>query len=377
MTPSTHRSPDTVVIPRTRRAQRTAIDRAVVDRRGSAEPVSGLTKTVHLLSEDPQLIEAVEAVCVSCRVELAAVENLGDAKDAQTLLIDATAEVAHAPKGAMIVALSSHTAAWELAARSAASAVVVLPDAAEWLAEMLSSDDHDANAVDLGRVIGVVGAAGGVGASTFACWLAQELSGTGAPTAVVDADPGAAGLDLVLGTESEEGLRWPELQQFSGAVAADQLWAAMPSTGPLRYLSWDRHGTHATRVPVSTVIHALRRAASYLVVDLTADCLEEQARWCSTVLVLTPRTVRGVLAATLAVQRCGDIPAMTVLTGLNVADVDTALVESACGVGCAGSLSFDPRLPQELDNGAALQRGRRSKHAKAVRAIAQRLEAGS
>ena len=138
-----------------------------------------------------------------------------------------------------------------------------------------------------------------------------------------------------------------------------------------------RQGTHATTVPVGTVIHALRSAASYLVVDLKADRLEEQARWCSTVLVLTPRTVRGVLAATLAVQRCGDIPVMTVLTGLNVADVDAALVESASGAGCAGSLSFDPRLPQELDNGAALQRGQRSKHAKAVRAIARRLAVGS
>lgn len=360
-----------------RRVQRPAVERAGIERSGTGEPVDGLVRVVHLLSSDPQLVEAVEAVCVSCRVELTVAENIADSKDAQTLLVDATSEVAHVPKGAVIVGLSSHTAAWELAARSAASAVVVLPDAAEWLAEMLSRPDHDAGAVELGRVIGVVGAAGGVGASTFACWLAQEFSGTGAPTAVVDADPGAAGLDLVLGTESEEGLRWPELHQFSGAVAADQLWAAMPSTGSLRYLSWDRQGTHATRVPVGTVIHALRSAASYLVVDLKADRLEEQARWCSTVLVLTPRTVRGVLAATLAVQRCGDIPAMTVLTGLNVADVDVALVESASGVGCAGSLSFDPRLPQELDNGAALQRGRRPRHAKAVRTIAQRLEVRS
>ena len=164
----------------------------------------------------------------------------------------------------------------------------------------------------------------------------------------------------------------PRMQPTASGFAS--LIAAMsnPSWKPGR-----RQGTHATTVPVGTVIYALRSAASYLVVDLKADRLEEQARWCSTVLVLTPRTVRGVLAATLAVQRCGDIPVMTVLTGLNVADVDAALVESASGAGCAGSLSFDPRLPQELDNGAALQRGQRSKHAKAVRAIARRLEAGS
>lgn len=377
MTPPAHRSLNTAVIPRTRRAQRTTIDRAPVDRRSADVPAAALTRTVHLLSADPQLIESVEAVCVSCRVELTVTDSLADAEDAETLLVDATSAVERVPNGAIIVALSSQQGAWELAARSAASAVVVLPDAAEWLAEMLSRSDQDGGAVQLGRVIGVVGATGGVGASTFACWLAQELADGGSTTAVVDADPVAAGLDLVLGTESEDGLRWPELHQFSGAVAADQLWAAMPSTGKLRYLSWDRQGTHASHVPVGTVIHALRSAASDLVVDLNADRLEEQAQWCSTVLVLTPRTVRGVLAATLAVRRCGEIPVMTVLTGLNVADVDAAVVESATGVGCAGSLRFDPRLPQELDNGAVLQRGKRAKHTKAVRAIAQQVEVRS
>ncbi len=374
MTPPAHRSPNTAVIPRTRRAQRTSPDRVTGDRRSADLPAAALTRTVHLLSADPLLIESVEAVCVSCRVALTVTDSLADTKDAETLLVDATSAVERVPNGAIIVALSSQPGAWELAARSAASAVVVLPDAAEWLAEMLSRTDQDGGAVQLGRVIGVVGATGGVGASTFACWLAQELADGGSTTAVVDADPVAAGLDLVLGTESEDGLRWPELHQFSGAVAADQLWAAMPSTGKLRYLSWDRQGTHASHVPVGTVIHALRSAASHLVVDLNADRLEEQAQWCSTVLVLTPRTVRGVLAATLAVQRCGETPVMTVLTGLNVADVDAAIVESATGVGCAGSLSFDPRLPQALDNGAVLQRGKRAKHAKAVRAIAQQVE---
>lgn len=377
MTPPAHRSTNTAVIPRTRRAQRSAPDRATVDRRSAEQPAAALTRTVHLLSADPHLIESVDAVCVSCRVELTVIDSLADTKDAETLLVDATSAVERVPTGAIIVALSSQQGAWALAARSAASAVVLLPDAAEWLAEMLSRSDHETGAMELGCVIGVVGATGGVGASTFACWLAQEFSETGAPTAVVDADPGAAGLDLVLGTESEDGLRWPELHQFSGAVAADQLWAAMPSAGALRYLSWDRQGTHASSVPVGTVIHALRGAANYLVVDLNADRLEEQAQWCSTVLIITPRTVRGVLAATLAVQRCRETPVMTVLTGLNVADVDAALVESATGVPCAGYLAFDPRLPQELDNGAVLQRGKRAKHAKAVRAIARRVEARS
>lgn len=377
MTPPAHRFPNTAVIPQTRRAQRTAADRPAADHGNAGEPGSLVSRTVHVLSSDPELIESVEAVCVSCGVELKVADSPADIKDAETLLIDAAAEIELVPRGAIIVALSSQQSAWELAARSAASAVVILPAAAEWLADMLSRTEQGADATSLGRVIGVVGAAGGVGSSTFACWLAQELAAHGSPTAVVDADHRAAGLDLVLGTEAEDGLRWPELHQFSGAVAADQLWAAMPSVGALRYLSWDRQGSRASQVPVGTVIHALRSAANSLVVDLSADRLEEQAPWCSTIIVLTPRTVRGVLAATLAVQRCSDTPVMTVLTGLNVADVDERIVESATGVRCVGSLKFDPRLPQETDSGSALQRGKTSRHAKAVRRIVERLEAGA
>lgn len=373
MTPPAHKSSDTAVIPRTRRTPRIALGHAPDEHRVSGEKTPGTSRAVHLLSADAELIAAVEAVCVSCRAELTVVNALTEAQDTGTLLVDPSSEIERLPRGAIIVAQSSHRLAWDMAARSAANAVVILPDAAEWLAEMLSRSEQDASAVRLGRVIGVAGAVGGVGASTFACWLAQELAEGGDPTAVIDADPSAAGLDLVLGTESEDGLRWPELHQFSGAVAVQQLWQAMPSTGPLRYLSWDRQGTHASRVPVGTVIHALRSAASTLVVDLNADRLEEQAPWCSVVLLVTPRTVRGALAASLAVQRCGETPVMTVLTGLDVADVDERLVESATGARCAGTLRFDPRVPQELDSGAVLGRGKRAKHAKAVRGIVAQL----
>lgn len=367
MTPPTHRSPNAQAAQRTRRALRPTPEPGRV-----AEPVAALQRGVHLLSTDPQLIQAVEAVCVSCRVELT-VAGAWDGRNVDRLLVDAAAQPEVLPPGAVIVTLTSRPGTWELAARSVASAVVVLPDAAEWLAELLTRDARESGAETLGRVIGVVGAAGGVGASTFACWLGQALAALGT-AAVVDADPHAVGLDLVLGTESEDGLRWPELHQFSGAVAPDQLWAAMPRVGALRYLSWDRHATFASRVPVATVVHALRGAAQTLVLDLDAHRLEEQARWCSVVLVLTPRTVRGVLAAAHTVQRTGVTPAMTVLTGLNVADVDPELVEATTGVGCAGVLDFDPRVPQELDGGTVLQRGLRPRHAKAIRGVLERLE---
>lgn len=367
MSPPSHSFPDAalpaaLVSRRARRA--TAPPESTPGRSAVAE------RQVRLVSTDPQLLEAVEAVCVSCRAHLTVTDTPDSpGPHADLMLVDAAHAGEPVPAGGVVVALASHTEVWALAARSAARAVVVLPDAAEWLAEMISGDRGDERSERAGQVIGIVGAVGGAGASTLACWFGDALAAKGEATVVVDAQPRAAGLDLVLGTESEDGLRWPELRQFSGAVAADQLWAALPSVGALRYLSWDRNATHAEAVPVGTVIHALRGAARYLVVDLNADRLAEQSRWCDVVVVLTPRTVRGVLAAAHAVGRSAAERTVTVLAGLNVADVDAAAVRTATGVPCVGGIGFDPRVPQDVDNGTVLQRGRRSRHAKAVRAL--------
>ena len=215
----------------------------------------------------------------------------------ELVLADAEWPGEDVPAGAVVVALAGNGQAWDAAARRGASAVAVLPQAAAWLAELVARSTGAEATQALGRVYGVVGATGGVGASTVACWLAGHFAAQGHETALVDGDPLGAGLDLVLGEEGADGLRWPELNQFSGAVAADQLWAAMPRVDALRYLSWDRHATHAETVPASTVVAALRGAAAVQVVDLSRADLERQARWCDAVVVLTPRTVRGVLAA--------------------------------------------------------------------------------
>nr|WP_313957716.1 septum site-determining protein Ssd [Kocuria rhizophila] len=331
---------------------------------------------VRLLTSCPDLAEAVEAVCIGVAVPLTVegAQTGARAASSDVVLVDACWEGEAVPPGAVVVALVEHGDAWDVAARRGASAVVVLPQAAAWLAELISRSVDAEVPRALGRVYGVVGATGGVGASTVASWLAGHFAGQGSETALVDGDPLGAGLDLVLGEEGADGLRWPELNQFSGAVAADQLWAAMPRVEALRYLSWDRRATHAETVPAATVVAALRGAAAVQVVDLSRADLERQARWCDAVLVLTPRTVRGVLAAELALARCAPVPAATALTGVNVADLEPRVLADATGVPCAATIAFDARVPQHLDDGTVLRRGRTAKHAKTVAALARALE---
>jgi secretion/DNA translocation related CpaE-like protein len=220
----------------------------------------------------------------------------------------------------------------------------------------------------MGRVLGVLGAVGGAGTSTLACWLADRAAHEDRPAVLVDADRAGCGIDVLLGLEDQDGLRWPDLLRIAGTVHAEQLWPAMARTGQLRWLSWDRSQPDGAAAPYAGVLEALRRAAALVVVDLgragagTADT----AALCDEVLVLTPRTVRGVLAARWAAGSLAGASARLVPAGLNVADVDDALAAATTGLPVAGSLRFSGAVPEAAETGRLLEAGRSRRLARDV-----------
>lgn len=151
-----------------------------------------------------------------------------------------------------------------------------------------------------GLVIGVIGALGGVGASTLAVALA--LSAT--QVLLVDADPLGPGLQTGLGWDDLPGARWPELDAARGRVRPEALREALPSEHGRWLLSYDRgspavpSGPRAVRL--LDVLTAARRVFPVVVVDLprraeAADLLVWRAL--DTALVVTRAGVGGTLAA--------------------------------------------------------------------------------
>jgi secretion/DNA translocation related CpaE-like protein len=113
-------------------------------------------------------------------------------------------------------------------------------------------------------LVAVIGGRGGAGASVFATGLAVTAARCGAATVLVDADPLGGGLDLVLGWEELDGLRWPGLAAGTPAVVQ-----ALPRQAGLATLSFDR--SPAPRVPVDALVSTLataRRGSDLVVVDL-------------------------------------------------------------------------------------------------------------
>ena len=65
-------------------------------------------------------------------------------------------------------------------------------------------------------MLAVVGGRGGAGASVFAVATAVRAARSGERALLVDCDPLGGGVDLVLGAEDLDGLRWPEVGTGAG-----------------------------------------------------------------------------------------------------------------------------------------------------------------
>ena len=151
-------------------------------------------------------------------------------------------------------------------------------------------------------VVGIVAGRGGAGASTLAAAVAAQLARRTA-TVLVDLDRASAGVDVLLGLEAADGVRWPDLADARGEVSGADVLALLPRWGACAVLSADRARPGAPEpAVVADVLHALTGEAGALVLDLDRGAVvagESLVGACDAVLVVAPRdlrTVAGILA---------------------------------------------------------------------------------
>ncbi|CAM5253273.1 hypothetical protein SHIRM173S_09403 [Streptomyces hirsutus] len=118
----------------------------------------------------------------------------------------------------------------------------------------------------------------------------------------MDADPLGGGLDVVLGGETAEGLRWPAFAASRGRVGGGALEESLPELHSLRVL---KAGTAATaspcrRRPIRAVLAAARRGGGAVVVDLPRRVDSGVAEILAQLdlgLLVVPAELRAVAAA--------------------------------------------------------------------------------
>lgn len=333
--------------------------------------------TALLLTRCPALHAEVSRLAAAAGIEPRVLDDPVDAlaewSSAQVVLVgddvaDDLAAVGPGRRGDVhVVGISPADAVFRAAVWLGAESVLDVAAAGDHLVELLT--DVGEPAAD-GRLVGVVGGAGGVGATTLACALAQA-GAEGSPTLLVDTDPLGPGLDRLLGLEECPGVRWDELHATSGRLGARALRESVPRDDGPGVLTWSGARGSLDPTTLRETLSAARRGHDLVVVDLArhggATTIELVGR-CDAVLVVAPATLAGVASTARLVAALGglDAPAGLVLRPGDVSHHDAA---AATGLEVVHELGHQRGIAQSVDLGLGPLTSRRGPLARAVRIL--------
>ncbi len=265
----------------------------------------GRGQVVALLSQDPELVaRAGDAVAAAgLRLEVCDAGTPDQWGQATALLVGEDAlERMHRTglprsREAVLVGLDGREGQlWRAAGELPVAGVVGLPSGGAWLVHWLQGTPRAGDTAN-GVVTALYSAAGGVGCSTLAAAVAVTASRAGLRPLLIDAHPGPAGVDLLLG-EPDAADHWSRFAGYRGHLAPQEL-APLPVLEGVRCLGWGG----ARQVPLwqsalSSVVAAGRHQHDVVVLDagLDAAASVELPRLTRAAL-LVPGTWRGILAA--------------------------------------------------------------------------------
>jgi len=305
-------------------------------------------------------------------------------RDASVVLLDSAlvgrAVAAGLPRrpGVVVVAAGPpHSEPWELCVRLGVDRTVLLHESEETLIDLLS--DAVLGGAGDGQCIAVLGACGGAGASVLASSIAFAAAATPEQVLLVDCDPWGAGLDVLLGIETEPGLRWGDLAAPSGRLHVDALRRALPGVtvrqGRVSVLCHGRTTVVDVNPDVlNVVLDAGRRMGAATVIDLprqpgpVADRVLEQA---DLIVLVAPADVRGCWAADRVCARIRQFGtnAGVVVRGPSPGGLGAAELADVLDLPLLARMRADPSLPRDLEVGLALGADRRRPLAQAARAV--------
>lgn len=247
---------------------------------------------------------------------------------------------------------------WRRAFEAGVERVISLPDGEATLIGALA-DIAEGPGAPGGCVVAVIGGRGGAGASVLAAAIGLAAAEEG-EALLIDCDPLGGGVDLVLGAEGREGLRWPGVLVGGGRISLPTLTKALPAQryrgGRLPFVSCDRKGHGPTAESVASVVEAGRRAGSVVVCDLPRHLgpqAEAVVRQADLVALVVPAEVRACAAANRVAEKIAEIRDRTrlVVRGPAPGGLHPDQVAQAVGVPLLTSMAPETRLEKSLESG--------------------------
>lgn len=236
------------------------------------------------------------------------------------------------------------------------AAVAPLPSSDRWFATALA--DAAGLRTGAGRLLVVLGAAGGVGGSTCAVALAMTAAADGRRTMLVDADLLGGGLDLLVGAEHVDGWRWPHLIHARGHLG--DLTGQLPYVDGVDLLASGRGADPPTVgelgvEQIAAVLGSATRSHDLTVVDLprrSGPAGLETIRRADLVLVVVRADLRGLAAAReVTAQLPTTVNTQVLLRSRRSATIGPDQVEQSLGVPVLASVADDPAVLYAAERG--------------------------
>lgn len=208
-----------------------------------------------------------------------------------------------------------------------------------------------------GGVTAVVGAVGGVGASTTAALLARSHAAEGRRVVLVDLDASHGGIDVLLGLERASGARWPELADARGTLDPRDLDGLLPRWRGVEVLSAGRGPDGvAPASAVGAVWRALLASGAEVVVDVPAhtacaDPLAAELLDGAAVLLMTGQDVLGIAGAVAAHPGAVGASTRLLLRRRRAARVAPSEAARALGLPLAGLVPGDRSVAGATERG--------------------------
>jgi len=245
----------------------------------------------------------------------------------------------------------SRDEAWPLAVALGAVDVVTGDDETRALDALTLALDGRGEAC----LVSLVGGVGGAGASTVAASLALSGAARGFQSLLLDADPLGGGLELVLGTEAVDGLRWHDLGVADGPVAAESLAEVLPRQDSLATLSWGRDGPDEVPAALGGVLAAATRGFDLVVADVPRHLEPAGAELVSRsvlTVVVVPEEVRAVGSARRVLDRLEPhTSAVAVVSAARSGGLGRQAVSEGLGRPVIARLRHDRHIRTAVDHG--------------------------
>lgn len=236
---------------------------------------------------------------------------------------------------------------------------------------------------EIPRNVAVVSSiSGGIGASVLAALIAEECASRDVECVLVDTDFDAGGLDILLGIESEHGVRFETLDAPLGRIDGESLNRELPQWDGVRVLSFDGWNSSAPQWwQVRTAVRALSEVNHVVVVDagrgLSIDHVDDFSRGVHVVVV--ELSVLGLARAWARLQSF-DGGVDVVLVGVNPRGglrrqgvVDVAEAEDYLGESMEFLIEEDRRLQDDVLSGLGVRSSSR-KNRQTVAQLVDRIE---